>query len=143
MSACPHSQREVSETPILFRWALRPQCPVSRRKIVVCWARTSLQTGSRCAWYPLFSCFQSPLNREWRSVVVFLSCPLVKKHADLFGSFLYSQSTMKDMYSKPTNRTELSVPMNKKALRSHALSVYIYKPKMLPGRETTRTFLNS
>ena len=46
--------------------------------------------------------------------VVFLSCPLVKKHADLFGSFLYKQSTMKDMYSKPTNRTELSIPMNKK-----------------------------
>ena len=26
--------------PILFRWALRPQCPVRRRKIVVCWAHT-------------------------------------------------------------------------------------------------------
>ena len=24
-SACPHSHREVSEMPILFRWALRPQ----------------------------------------------------------------------------------------------------------------------
>ena len=46
--------------------------------------------------------------------VVFFSCPLVKKHANLLGSFLYSQSTMKDMYSKPTNRTELSIPMNKK-----------------------------
>ena len=44
------------------------------------------------------------------SPVVFLSCPLVKKHADLSG-FLYSQSTRKDMYSKPTNRTELSIPM--------------------------------
>ena len=54
--------------------------------------------------------------------VVFLSCPLVKKHADLSGSFLYSQSTMKDMYSKPTNRTELSIPM-KTALRSHSLSL--------------------
>ena len=32
---------------------------------------------------------------------------------------------MKDMYSKPTNRTELSIPMNKKALRSHSLSIYI------------------
>ena len=48
--------------------------------------------------------------------VVFLSCPLVKKHADLFGSFLYSQSTMKDMYSKPTNRTELSIPIKTKSL---------------------------
>ena len=46
-SACPHSHREVSEMPILFRWALRPQCPVCRRKIVVCWTRSSLQTGSR------------------------------------------------------------------------------------------------
>ena len=27
--------------------------------------------------------------RLWLLVVVFLSCPLVKKHADLFGSFLY------------------------------------------------------
>ena len=66
-------------------------------------------------------------------VVVFLSCPLVKKHADLSGSFLYSQSTMKDMYSKPTNRTDLSNPMKtKKALRSH--SIYIYEPKNV--RET-------
>ena len=48
--------------------------------------------------------------------VVFLSCPLVKKHADLLGSFLYSQSTMKDMYSKPTNRTELSIPMKTKSI---------------------------
>ena len=48
--------------------------------------------------------------------VVFLSCPLVKKHADLSGSFLYSQLTMKDMYSKPTNRTELSIPMKTKSL---------------------------
>ena len=37
-SACPHSHREVSEMPVLFRWALRPQCPVRRRKIEVCWA---------------------------------------------------------------------------------------------------------
>ena len=37
--------------------------------------------------------------------VVFLSCPLVKKHADLLGTFVHSHSTMKDMYSKPTNRT--------------------------------------
>ena len=48
--------------------------------------------------------------------VVFLSCPLVKKHADLSGSFLYSQSTMKDMYSKPTNRTELLIPMKTKSI---------------------------
>ena len=49
-------------------------------------------------------------------VVVFLSYPLVKKHVDLSGSFLYSQSTMKDMYSKPTNRTELSIPMKTKSI---------------------------
>ena len=48
--------------------------------------------------------------------VVFLSCPLVKKHADLSGSFLYSQSTMKNMYSKPTNRTKLSIPMKTKSI---------------------------
>ena len=48
--------------------------------------------------------------------VVFLSCPLVKKHADLSGSSLYSQSTMKDMYSKPTNRTGLSIPMKTKSI---------------------------
>ena len=49
-------------------------------------------------------------------IIVFLSCPLVKKHADLSGSFFYSQSTMTDMYSKPTNRTELSIPMKTKSL---------------------------
>ena len=70
--ACPHSQREVSEMPVLFRWALRPQCPVRRRKIVAFWARSSLQTGSRCAWYPPFSFFQSPLYREWKSVLASL-----------------------------------------------------------------------
>ena len=48
--------------------------------------------------------------------VVFLSCPLVKKHADLSGSFLYSQSTMKEMYSKPTNRTKFSNPMKTKSI---------------------------
>ena len=37
--------------PILFRSALRPQCPVRRRNIVVCWARFGRQIGSRCAWY--------------------------------------------------------------------------------------------
>ena len=31
---CTH--REVSEMPILFRWTLRPQCPVRTRKIVYC-----------------------------------------------------------------------------------------------------------
>ena len=51
-----------------------------------------------------------------RDVVVFLSCPLVKKPADLSGSFLYSQSTMKDMYSTPTNRTELSIPIKTKSI---------------------------
>ena len=58
------------------------------------------------------------------ATVVFLWCPLVKKHADLSGSFLYSQSTMKAMYSKPTNRTELSIPLKTK---SH--SIFIYEPK--------------
>ena len=53
---------------------------------------------------------------QGRICVVFLSCPLVKKHAELLGSFLYSQSTMKDMYSKPTNRTELSIPMKTNSL---------------------------
>ena len=48
--------------------------------------------------------------------VVFLSCPLVKKHADLLASFLYFQSTMKDMYSKPANRTELFNPMKTNSL---------------------------
>ena len=57
------------------------------------------------------------LSIQWSTGnVVFLLCPLIKKHADLFGSFLYSQSTMKDMYSKPTNRTELSIPMKAKSL---------------------------
>ena len=57
------------------------------------------------------------LNFVWKVlIVVFLSCPLVKKHADLLGSFLYPQSTMKDMYSKPTNRTELSIPMETESL---------------------------
>ena len=72
-SACPHSHRCMSEIPVLFRWALRPQCSVRRRKIVVCWARFSLQIGSRCAWYPPFSLFQSPLCREGRSVLASLS----------------------------------------------------------------------
>ena len=66
--------------------------------------------------------------------VVFLSCPLVKKHADLSGSFGYSQSTMKDMYSKPTNRTELSIPMKTKALHSHSLSLYIYTNQRMFGK---------
>ena len=48
---------------------------------------------------------------------------------------------MKDMYSKPTNRTELSIPMKQKAMRSH--SIYIYKPTRVPERETTGMFLNS
>ena len=55
-------------------------------------------------------------DRVLPECVVFLSCPLVKKHADLSGSFLYSQSTMKDMYSKPTNRTELSIPVKTKSI---------------------------
>ena len=56
------------------------------------------------------------LTRFMILVVVFLSCPLVKKHADLSGSFLYSQSTMKNMYSKPTNRTKLLIPMKTKSI---------------------------
>ena len=43
-----------------------------RQKIVVCWARSSLTIGSRCAWYPPFSFFQSPLYREWRRVLASL-----------------------------------------------------------------------
>ena len=51
-----------------------------------------------------------------RTCCCVFSCPLVKKHADLLGSFLYSQSTTKDMCSKPTNRTELSIPVKTKSL---------------------------
>ena len=73
--------------------------------------------------------------------VVFLSCPLVKKHADLSGSFLYSQSTMKDMYSKPANRTELS---NSNEDKEHCVAtLYIYEPKNVREKETTGMFLNS
>ena len=81
-------------------------------------------------WHPFFQ--SSPLAYYLilhRGLVVFLSCPLVKKHADLFGSFLYSQLTMKDMYSKPANRTELSIPMKTKSL------AYIYKPKNVRERK--------
>ena len=63
--------------------------------------------------------------------VVFLSRPLVKKHADLSGSFLYLQSTMKDMYSKPTNRTELSIPMKTKSL---VYPLYIYTNRRTFGK---------
>ena len=67
-SACPHSHRKESEMPILFRWALRPQCILCRRKIAVCWAHSCLQLGQGVPgiW---FSFFQSPWNREWRSVL--------------------------------------------------------------------------
>ena len=46
------------------------------------------------------------------------------------------------MYSKPTNRTELSIPMNKLPC---VATVYIYlsKPKMVPEKETSRMSLNS
>ena len=47
---------------------------------------------------------------------------------------------MKDMYSKPTNRTELSIPMNKKPC---VATLFTSKPKMVLERETTRMFLNS
>ena len=67
-SACPHSHREVSEMPIFFRRALRPQCPVRWWNTAICWARSSVQIGSRCVWYPPLSFFQSPLKREWRSL---------------------------------------------------------------------------
>ena len=90
---------------------------------------------------PFCFCFCFYLSQVSVEVIaVFLSCPLVKKHADLSGSFLYSQSTMKDMYSKPTNRTELSIPMKTKALRSH--SIYIQTEER-SGKETNRMFLNS
>ena len=39
---------------------------------------------------------------------------------------------MKDMYSKPTNRTDLSIPINKKPCIAT-----LYKPKNVLGRETT------
>ena len=69
---------------------------------------------------PVFAIGRFAQPRSFRGAktipVVFLSCPLVKKHADLSGSFLYSQPTMKDMYSKPTNRNELSIPMKTKCL---------------------------
>ena len=66
-----------------------------------------------CMHVLVHECF---LELVKRAIVVFLSCPLVKKHADLSGSFLYSQSTMKNMYSKPTNRTKLSIPMKTKSI---------------------------
>ena len=47
---------------------------------------------------------------------------------------------MKDMYSKPTNRTELSIPMN---IKPCVATLYIYKPKNVRERETTRMFLNN
>ena len=50
---------------------------------------------------------------------------------------------MKDMYSKPTNRNELSIPMKQKALRSHSIYIQTMKPKNVPESETTRMFLNS
>ena len=49
------SPSEMSEMPVLFSWALKPQCSVRKRKIVVFWARSSLQFGSSCAWYLPFS----------------------------------------------------------------------------------------
>ena len=80
-------------------------------------------------------CPGTPLEKPNASVpVVFLSCPLVKKHAELSGSFLYSQSTMKDMYSKPTNRTELSIPVKTKALRNH----YIYTNRRTFGKRNNQ-----
>ena len=46
---------------------------------------------------------------------------------------------MKDMYSKPTNRTELSIPKQK----PYVATVFISLPKKVPERETTRMSLNS
>ena len=63
-----------ARTSVHFRWSLRPQCPVDRRKIVVCWARSSLQTGSRCAWYPPFSVFSKVLKDGLRFVLRQQSC---------------------------------------------------------------------
>ena len=53
--------------PIVFRWALRPKCPVRRRKIVVCWVLSSLQTGSRCAWYPHSAGIKSRVSTQLES----------------------------------------------------------------------------
>ena len=74
-------------------------CTKNQRKPIRAWNKTPQRT-------------QQEMWKKWEGgqyrqdiCVVFLLCPLVKKHADLSGSFLYSLSTMKDMYSKPTNRT--------------------------------------
>ena len=55
-------------------------------------------------------------------IVMFLSCPLVKKHADLFGSFSLLTVDNEGYVSKPTNRTELSIQMTK-TLRSHCINL--------------------
>ena len=55
-SACLHSHREVSEMPVLFRWALRPQCLVCRWNVAVCWA-CSLGTYDHEAWNQVPSSF--------------------------------------------------------------------------------------
>ena len=40
------------------------------------------------------------------------------------------------MYSKPTNKTELSIPMRPRALCSH--SIYIYEPKNVREKENNQ-----
>ena len=47
--------------PVLFRRALRPQCPVRRPHVVVCFARSCLQIGSRCVLYPPYDLIQRGL----------------------------------------------------------------------------------
>ena len=37
--------------------------------------------------------------------------------------FFINSQQLKDMYSKPTNRTELSIPYKQKALRSHCIYI--------------------
>ena len=47
-----------TQTGMCLKCQLRPQCPVRRQKIVVCWAHSSLQIGSRCAWCLQFSFYK-------------------------------------------------------------------------------------
>ena len=86
--------------------------PCTQSLIITLPKKANLQL---CQKYRTISLISHP-SKVMLIIVVFLSCPLVKKHADLSGSFLYSQSTMKNMYSKPTNRTKLSIPMKTKSI---------------------------
>ena len=75
--------------------------------------------GLREVWA---QCISSPHGQHMAGIVMFLSCPLVKKHADLFDSFSLLTFDNEGYVSKPTNRTELSIPMTK-TLRSHCINV--------------------